>query len=106
MDIEKIKEKVINELKNIYDPEIPANIYDLGLIYNLDCKEEEGGVVCDITMTLTTPFCPIADSIVEQVKNIKNRVEGLNDLNVKLVFDPPWDRSKMSDEAKLQLGML
>ena len=106
MDIEKIKENVINELKNIYDPEIPANIYDLGLIYNLDCKKEEGGVVCDITMTLTTPFCPVADSIVEQVKNIKNRVEGLKDLNVKLVFDPPWDRSKMSDEAKLQLGML
>lgn len=106
MDIEKIKEQVIEELKKIYDPEIPANIYDLGLIYGIDCKEEEGGVVCNITMTLTTPFCPIADSIVELVKNIKNKVEGIKELNVKLTFDPPWDKSKMSDEAKLQLGML
>jgi len=106
LDLEKIKEQIIEELKNIYDPEIPVNIYDLGLIYNIDCKEGKEGAVCKIDMTLTSAFCPAAESIVELVKNIKNKVEGIEELEVNLVFDPPWDKSKMSDEAKLYLGML
>ncbi|WP_187647660.1 iron-sulfur cluster assembly protein [Nitrosophilus labii] len=106
MDLEKIKEQIIEELKNIYDPEIPVNIYDLGLIYDIDCKEGEQGAKCKIDMTLTSAFCPAAESIVELVKNIKNKVEEIEELEVNLVFDPPWDKSKMSDEAKLHLGML
>jgi FeS assembly SUF system protein len=106
IDLDKIKEKVIEELKNIYDPEIPANIYDLGLIYDIDCKEGETGAKCHITMTLTSPFCPVAESIVNLVKNIKNKVDGIEELDVDLTFEPPWTQEKMSDEAKLQLGML
>lgn len=106
MDLVKIKQKITEELKNIYDPEIPVNIYDLGLIYNIDCKEGKSGAICKIDMTLTSAFCPAAESIVELVKNIKNKIEDIEDLEVNLVFDPPWDKLKMSDEAKLQLGIL
>ena len=106
MDLEKIKEQIIGELKKIYDPEIPVDIYNLGLVYKIDCEKGEKGAVCKIDMTLTSAFCPVAESIVELVKNIKNKVEKIENLEVNLVFDPPWDKSKMSDEAKLQLGML
>ena len=106
MDLEKVKEKIIEELKKIYDPEIPVNIYDLGLIYGIDCKEGKEGAICKIDMTLTSAFCPAAESIVELVKNIRNKIDEIEDLEVNLVFEPPWDKSKMSDEAKLQLGIL
>ncbi len=106
MDLEKIKEQIIERLKHIYDPEIPVNIYDLGLIYKIDCKEGKEGAICDIDMTLTSAFCPAAESIMQLVKNIKNVIDGIEELNVNFVFDPPWDQSKMSDEAKLQLGIL
>ncbi len=101
-----IKEKIVRELKKIYDPEIPVNIYDLGLIYDISCNKAKKGYECKIVMTLTSAFCPAAESIVKLVENIKNSIEELEDLKVELVFDPPWDRSKMSDEAKLQLGIL
>ena len=96
-------EAVIDALKDIYDPEIPVNIYDLGLIYGVDV-DDEGGVV--ITMTLTTPHCPVAESMPGEVELRVGAVPGVRDAEVNLVWDPPWDMAKMSDEAKLELGML
>jgi FeS assembly SUF system protein len=106
MNLKQIESKIIQELKQIYDPEIPVNIYDLGLIYKIECKKEKKQANCYIKMTFTTPFCPVSDSILAMVKNIKNKIAEIKNLKVDLVFDPPWDRTKMSDEAKLQLGML
>jgi FeS assembly SUF system protein len=94
---------VIEALKEIFDPEIPVNIYDLGLIYGVDV-EDDGGVV--ITMTLTTPHCPVAESMPGEVELRVGAVPGVRDAEVNLVWDPPWDMAKMSDEAKLELGML
>ena len=103
-----LKERIIEELKKIYDPEIPVNIYDLGLIYDIDCKDKEEYKKCVVTMTLTSPTCPVGESLVDQVRNIGYIIDEAPNLLIepKLVFDPPWDQSKMSDEAKLQLGML
>lgn len=96
-------EQVIEVLKSCYDPEIPINIVDLGLIY--DVKVSEKGDV-HVKMTLTAPGCPIAYYLIEQVKNsIKNGVEGVRDVDVELVFDPPWTPNRMSDEAKKLLGL-
>lgn len=94
---------VIDALKEIYDPEIPVNIYDLGLIYGVDVTED-GHVV--VTMTLTTPHCPVAESMPGEVELRVGAVPGVGDAQVNLVWDPPWDPQKMSDEAKLELGML
>ena len=94
---------VIEALKEIYDPEIPVNIYDLGLIYGVDVTED-GHVV--VTMTLTTPHCPVAESMPGEVELRVGAVPGVGDAEVNLVWDPPWDPQKMSDEAKLELGML
>ena len=94
---------VIAALKDIFDPEIPVNIYDLGLIYGVDVSED-GGVV--VTMTLTTPHCPVAESMPGEVEMRVCAVPGVRDCDVNLVWDPPWDMAKMSDEAKLELGML
>jgi FeS assembly SUF system protein len=93
---------VIEALKDIYDPEIPVNIYDLGLIYGVDVNE--GHVL--VTMTLTTPHCPVAESMPGEVELRVGAVPGVGDAEVNLVWDPPWDPQKMSDEAKLELGML
>lgn len=93
---------VIAALKEIYDPEIPVNIYDLGLIYGVDVTD--GHVV--VTMTLTTPHCPVAESMPAEVELRVGAVPGAGDVEVNLVWDPPWDPQLMSDEAKLELGML
>ncbi len=103
---EEIKKEIIKYLKTIYDPEIPVNIYDLGLIYDIKLERREDGYKAIITMTLTSVVCPVGESIVDMVKNIANKIDGLAEVEVNLVFDPPWDRSKMSDEAKLVLGMM
>jgi FeS assembly SUF system protein len=94
---------VVEALKSIYDPEIPVDIYELGLIYNVDISEDGDAVV---TMTLTTPHCPVAESLPNEVELRVLSVPGIRDAEVKLVWDPPWDPSKMSDEARLELGML
>ena len=96
-------EKVIEALKEIYDPEIPVNIYDLGLIYGVDVSDD-GDV--EIMMTLTTPHCPVAESMPGEVELRAGAVPGVRDAQVNLVWDPPWDPAKMSDEARLELGML
>ena len=96
-------EAVIAALKDIYDPEIPVNIYDLGLIYGVDVGEDGDAVV---TMTLTTPHCPVAESMPAEVEIRVSSVPGIRDAEVNLVWDPPWDPAKMSDEARLELGML
>jgi len=105
-DAETIKKEIIKYLKTIYDPEIPVNIYDLGLIYDLKLIRREDGWKAIITMTLTSVVCPVGESIVDMVKNIANKIDSLAEVEVNLVFDPPWDRSKISDEAKLVLGMM
>jgi FeS assembly SUF system protein len=94
---------VVEVLKSIYDPEIPVDIYELGLIYDVDVSED-GDVT--ITMTLTTPHCPVAESLPQEVELRAMSVPGIRDAVVNLVWEPPWDPSKMSDEARLELGML
>lgn len=96
-------EAVIDALKDIYDPEIPVNIYDLGLIYDVEVTPEGHAFV---KMTLTTPHCPVAESMPGEVELRVGAVPGIGDAEVELVWDPPWDPQKMSDEAKLELGML
>jgi len=96
-------EGVIAALREIFDPEIPVNIYDLGLIYGVDVTSE--GAVA-VTMTLTTPHCPVAESMPGEVEMRVAAVPGVRDAEVSLVWDPPWDPQKMSDEAKIELGML
>ena len=98
----KIKDKIIAEIKKIYDPEIPVNIYDLGLIYNIEVKNENEVVV---EMTLTSPNCPVAESLPRMVKENINAVEGVNKVNLKLVWTPPWTKEMMSEEAKLELNL-
>ena len=98
-----IETEIVNLLKSIYDPEIPVNIYDLGLIYNIDIDDDDRVI---ITMTLTAPNCPVADSLLREVKEKAETIEGVREAEINLVFDPPWDPSMLSDEAKLELGML
>ena len=99
----KIEERIIAMLKTVYDPEIPVNIYDLGLIYKIDLQDD-GEVVLD--MTLTAPNCPAADFIMEDVRQKVDSVEGVTSSVVNLVFEPEWDKDMMSEEAKLELGFL
>lgn len=99
----ELYEAVIDALKEIYDPEIPVNIYDLGLIYGVDITDDGHAAV---TMTLTTPHCPVAESMPGEVELRVGSVPGIGHAEVNLVWDPPWDPHKMSDEAKLELGML
>ena len=94
---------VVEAMKSIYDPEIPVDIYELGLIYGVDVSEDGDAT---ITMTLTTPHCPVAESMPQEVELRAMAVPGIRDAVVNLVWDPPWDPSKMSDEARLELGML
>jgi len=98
-----VQAAVVEVLKSIYDPEIPVDIYELGLIYNVEVSE---GGDATITMTLTTPHCPVAESMPQEVELRVLSVPGVRDAVVNLVWDPPWDPSKMSDEARLELGML
>jgi FeS assembly SUF system protein len=106
MDVDtrlKIEERIVAMLKTVYDPEIPVNIYDLGLIYKIDLQDN-GEVVLD--MTLTAPNCPAADFIMEDVRQKVDSVEGVTSSVVNLVFEPEWDKDMMSEEAKLELGFL
>ncbi|MCL1942667.1 MAG: iron-sulfur cluster assembly protein [Candidatus Azobacteroides sp.] len=97
------EEKIVAVLKTVYDPEIPVNVYDLGLIYDVDIDDEKNVV---IQMTLTAPNCPVTDFIVEDVIMKVESVDGIKSVKVDLVFEPAWDRDMMSDEAKLELGFL
>lgn len=95
--------RIVGVLKSIYDPEIPVNIFDLGLIYEINIDEEQ---VAHITMTLTAPNCPMAEMIVEEVKYKVAGTKGVKECDLILTFDPPWDKSMMTDEARLELGFL
>jgi FeS assembly SUF system protein len=97
-----LKKKVILEIKKIYDPEIPVNIYELGLIYNIDIDEKNK---VNIDMTLTSPNCPVAESLPNSVKDSVLKVDGVSDVDLNLVWDPPWNKDKMSEAAKLELNL-
>ena len=97
-----IKSKVIEVVKKIFDPEIPVNIYELGLIYKIDVDEKNK---VNVDMTLTSPNCPVAESLPNEVKENIKKVEGVSDVNLNLVWEPPWDKDKMSEAAKLELNL-
>ena len=97
-----IKNKVIEKIKQIYDPEIPVNIYELGLIYNIKIDEKNN---VKIDMTLTSPNCPVAESLPNEVKARIMKVQGVSGVDLKLVWEPPWDKGKMSEAAKLELNL-
>lgn len=101
MEIEVKKEDVISALKNCYDPEIPANIYDLGLIYSIEVKVRKVKIV----MTLTSPFCPVTDYMVDDIKTKVKEISGAEEVDLDITFDPPWNQNMMSEEAKAQLGV-
>lgn len=103
MDAEELREPIIASLRGVHDPEIPVNIYDLGLIYRIDIAPN-GNVAVD--MTLTAPGCPVAGMMPLMVKSAVERVEGVGQVSVQLVWDPPWNADNMSDEARLQLGLM
>ena len=110
MDKMKIEERVIELLKTVYDPEMPVNVYDLGLIYRIETfpVEADGGesLRLEVDMTLTAPSCPAADFIVEDVRQKLESVEGLSRVDVNLVFEPEWCKDMMTEEAKMELGFL
>jgi len=97
------KEQIIEEIRKIYDPELPVNIYELGLIYDIKVKDEKFAI---IKMTLTTPNCPVAESLPLEVKNKINDMDDVKSAEVEMTFDPPWSKDLMSEEAKLELGFL
>lgn len=105
---DEMEAKIIAHLKEIYDPELPVNIYDLGLIYNIDVWTDEVSMMkkAKITMTLTSATCSFSQVIIDLVKSIASREEGLEELDVEIVFDPPWGQDSMTDEAKLAMGLL
>tara|TARA_B100000575_G_scaffold249324_1_gene215646 strand:- start:120 stop:416 length:297 start_codon:yes stop_codon:yes gene_type:complete len=96
-----LKDQVITEIKKIYDPEIPVNIYELGLIYDVSVKDKD----VSVKMTLTTPNCPVAESLPKEVKDSIIAIEGVGKVDLDLVWDPPWDKSMMSEAAKLELNL-
>lgn len=98
-----LEAEIVRVIKTIYDPEIPVNIYELGLIYEVEVDEYDN---VDIKMTLTAPNCPVADSLPQEVRDKVGEIEGVNKVDVELVFDPPWDKDMMSEEALLELGFL
>ena len=98
----ELKEKIVSEIKKIYDPEIPVNIYELGLIYKIEINETKK---VNIDMTLTSPNCPVAESLPKMVKDNILKLDGVNDVNLNLVWDPPWTKDKMSEAAKLELNL-
>jgi FeS assembly SUF system protein len=97
-----IEERIVDVLKTVYDPEIPVNIYDLGLIYKIDVKDD---ATVDIDMTFTAPTCPAADFILEDVRQKVDALDGVKSATVNLVFEPAWDQSMLSEEARLELGL-
>ena len=99
-----IYDHIVEMLKTVYDPEIPVNVYDLGLIYRIELSDDLTQL--DVDMTMTAPSCPMADFILEDVRQKLESIEGLKTVNVNLVFEPEWDKDMMSEEAKLELGML
>jgi len=99
----QLETRIVEGLKSIYDPEIPVNIYDLGLIYDVNVHDDQSVI---ITMTLTAPNCPIADDILLSVKETIETIEGVKSVDIHLVFDPPWTKAMMSEEALLELGFL
>jgi len=105
---DEMVERVVEQLKQIYDPELPVNIYDLGLIYQIECWTDEVSSLkqCKVTMTLTSATCSMSEVIVDLVKSIAYREEYLESMEVELVFDPPWSQESMTDEAKLAMGLL
>ena len=96
------KEQIIEEMRKIYDPELPVNIYELGLIYDIKVEDERN---VKIKMTLTSPNCPVAESLPEEVKDGAMQVEGIEDVDLELVWDPPWNKDMMSEAAKLELNL-
>jgi len=99
----QLEKEIVKVLKDIYDPEIPVNIYDLGLIYEVTTNKDNN---VNIKMTLTAPNCPLADSLLDEINEKVINIKGVKSLNINLVFDPPWDKSMMSESAKLDLGFL
>ena len=97
-----LKDKVINQIKKVYDPEIPVNIYELGLIYKIEVDDKNK---VNVDMTLTSPNCPVAESLPKEVKDNIMKVEGVSDVNLNLVWEPPWDKDKISEAAKLELNL-
>ena len=100
--MDDLKQKIIKEIKKVYDPEIPVNIYELGLIYKIEIDKKNN---VNVDMTLTSPNCPVAESLPKQVKEYIMNVKGVSDVKLNLVWDPPWDKSKMSEAAKLELNL-
>jgi len=98
----ELKDKIIEEIKKIYDPEIPVNIYELGLIYDIKVEDKN---TAKIKMTLTSPNCPVAESLPKEVKDGIMQVEGIDNVDLDLVWDPPWDKDRMSEAAKLELNL-
>ncbi len=98
----ELKNRIIEELKKIYDPEIPVNIYELGLIYKIEIDDKKK---VRVDMTLTSPNCPVAESLPNEVKENIMKIEGVSDVNLSLVWEPPWDKDKMSEAAKLELNL-
>ena len=103
LDFLEIEGKIVEALKNVYDPEIPVNVYDLGLIYEIEYTEEKEA---KIEMTLTAPNCPLVDVLLMDVENAVNALEEVEKTSINLVFEPQWDKSMLSEEAKLELGLL
>jgi len=101
MDKGYLEQKIVSVLETVYDPEIPVNIYELGMIYEIKIKDDAN---VDIVMTLTSPACPVAESLPGEVREKVKSVEEVNEVNVELVWDPPWNQDMMSEEAKLSLG--
>ncbi len=99
----EIEQKIVEGLKNVYDPEIPVNIYDLGLIYKIELADN-GDV--DIDMTLTAPNCPMVDDLIEEVRTVVKAIDGVRGVSINLVFDPPWSKDMLSESALLDLGLI
>jgi FeS assembly SUF system protein len=102
--LEELKQQITDAISEVYDPEIPVNIYEMGLIYNIDIDEDSKDVTID--MTLTTPNCPSAQELPAEVQRAAETVEGVNQVLVDIVWDPPWEPSRMSEEAQLELGLI
>jgi FeS assembly SUF system protein len=102
-DILKLEKEIVDTLKDTFDPEIPVNVYDLGLIYKIDVDDYNQ---VEIVMTLTAPNCPMADELLNEIKQKIEAIEGVKAVNLILTFDPPWDKNLMSEEALLELGLL
>ena len=103
MKKQKLGDEIINVLDNIYDPEIPVSVYELGLIYDVKISEDND---VKVIMTLTSPSCPVAESLPEEIKGAVQKIKTIKSVEVEVTFDPPWEKSMMSEEAKLELGFL